>query len=39
LLGTTMAPGFHPDRFELATPAALEAYDAAGRARLAPYLP
>jgi uncharacterized protein len=39
LLGTTMAPGFHPSRFELATPAAIEAFDAASRARLLPYLP
>lgn len=39
LLGTTMAPGFRPERFELASPAALEALDAAGRARLERYLP
>ncbi len=39
LLGTTMAPGFHPDRFELASPEAIETYDAADRARLMPYLP
>jgi uncharacterized protein len=39
LLGTTMAPGFRPDRFELATPAALEGLDAAVAGRLARYLP
>jgi predicted cupin superfamily sugar epimerase len=39
LLGTTMAPGFRPERFELATPAALDGLDPAARARLAAYLP
>jgi predicted cupin superfamily sugar epimerase len=39
LLGTTMAPGFPLDGFELATPAALEPYDASARERLAPFLP
>lgn len=39
LLGTTMAPGFDPNRFELASPEALERFDTATRARLQPYLP
>jgi predicted cupin superfamily sugar epimerase len=39
LLGTTMAPGFHLDRFELATAETLDAFDATVRARLEPYLP
>lgn len=39
LLGTTMAPGFRLDRFELAGPGALAPYGAVDRARLEPYLP
>jgi len=38
LLGTTMAPGFRPEGFELATPTALEPFDASARARLEPFL-
>src|SRR5690606_13479428 len=33
-LGTTMAPGYHPERFQLATPAALEPFDTSVRERL-----
>lgn len=39
LLGTTMAPGFRPDIFELANASVLEAFSADIRGRLADYLP
>jgi predicted cupin superfamily sugar epimerase len=39
LLGTTMAPGFHPDAVELASEASLGEYPPETRALLAPYLP
>jgi predicted cupin superfamily sugar epimerase len=39
LLGTTMAPGFRAEGFELAMPAALDGLDAAARAHLEPFLP
>jgi predicted cupin superfamily sugar epimerase len=39
LLGTTMAPGFHPDIFELASPGALEAFTPDVRQHLDAYLP
>ena len=39
LLGTTMAPGFRPEGFELATVAALTPLPAAARERLSLWLP
>jgi uncharacterized protein len=39
LLGTTMAPGFRPEAFELATPVALNGFLAEDRERLRRWLP
>ena len=38
LLGTTMSPGFHPERFELAQRSLLDDLDATDRSRVEPFL-
>jgi predicted cupin superfamily sugar epimerase len=39
LLGTTMAPGFSPDMFELATPELLDGFSDDARRAVAPFMP